>query len=186
MVRSLSVTYINEVDISFFITCSSHERRALPSSRCLPAIQTGHWSHRYAWSGACTVRWAFLGSSFFSWKLYVTFKNNNCSWFIMSNLTWRGLFGLTTMSLCSRQKLHVTMTFSVSPSANRMLPWLCAGNTLALCLLQPCSPHIDLDGHPASSFFFAMMLIPLFLSSSQRWPISSLCRAAICWFFALI
>ena len=67
------------------------------------------------------------------------FWATNCSWFIISNLKCLGLCGSTAISLCSHQKLYITIAFGISPSANRVLPWLQASNTLTF--LQWCLSH---------------------------------------------
>ena len=68
----------------------------------------------------------------------------------------------------ARIKQTIEMALGVSPSANSVLPLLCVSSTVTLCLLKPCCPHIDIYGYSASSLVFAMMLIPLFLSSSEK------------------
>ena len=62
-------------------------------------------------------------------------KANSGSQFIAPNLKYIFLFGLFTISLCSCQEFHITITFGVSPSANSLLPWLCVRKVLAFSFL---------------------------------------------------
>ena len=124
---------ISRVDIAFFILFSGHQWLFCVSWLLTLTVVQAVWRHVKVSNQPCahlSICQKVLKTAHFD----ASFKANKFSWFIASYLKCIGQLGSTPVGPCSLT-LQVMLVFGVSPSADRMLPWLRANNTLVLCFL---------------------------------------------------